>query len=915
MEIRGNNESNHLILKYNDKINKFEDITSKVIYIKKDDNSWFVVFDSRQTYHIKLHNIKVSDKPTLIDIYGKNIVINDKKVYVSKIIKFERLGYKVFFEKTTRYFSNINIRDNVIEIDDFDLISFNTGNKVFDYYKNLSKYASDISNDNMNIETLLYKLYERIKTINSSSVLYSYTTQTYDKKPYNNDRTIYPFSTNNSQNKAIYNTFSNKLSVIAGPPGTGKTQVILNIIANALYSNKTVAVISNNNTAVENVYLKMKEYDLDFLLAYLGNKNNVDRFFLNKVSLSEKISNFKTCENKIKLVSECNKVIENLNKYTNDIKLIEYKINTLELEQKHFNEKKFCIDELEVNVDNYRKLLELQKYLISIKKVNFINKRILKYRFNIVIKDYSDVERILLFLNRKSYQLQIDDLKKEKKEKEKYISDNNLEENIRLLKKYSLESLEWYLYVKYHQLEEQEFDVKTYKDKFKDFTYRYPVTLSTTHSLLRNCPDNFLYDLVIIDEASQSDILTSLITMNVARSMVIIGDDKQLSQIDNQEIYDFSDKLAEHYQIPKYYQYKNNSILESAINLPSIVVKTLLREHYRCEFRIIDFCNKKFYDNQLIICTKKSEDDSLCIVHTVEGNHARKNPNGSGQYNDREAQEILKIISENNNEEIGIITPFRAQADYILDLIKDKYPNVEVDTVHKFQGRQKDIIILSTVVNDLNDAKDELLYNFITNPKLLNVAISRAISKLYLVVSDNVYKSNNNNIANFIDYIKYNSTIGDIKGNITSIFDELYKQNYQVIKNSRLYKKVDSYAEELMLNLLEKILIDYPNMSVSLHVNLSFLVSDLSGFTNEEIEYIKHPWTHVDFVIFDNITFKHILCIELDGTAYHDYSRARADKDKIKTAVLEKNGLKLLRIRTNKSKEEEKIREALKTSN
>ena len=104
-------------------------------------------------------------------------------------------------------------------------------------------------------------------------------------------------------------------------------------------------------------------------------------------------------------------------------------------------------------------------------------------------------------------------------------------------------------------------------------------------------------------------------------------------------------------------------------------------------------------------------------------------------------------------------------------------------------------------------------------------------------------------------------------------------------------------------------------MSVSLHVNLSFLVSDLSGFTNEEIEYIKHPWTHVDFVIFDNITFKHILCIELDGTAYHDYSRARADKDKIKTAVLEKNGLKLLRIRTNKSKEEEKIREALKTSN
>ena len=65
--------------------------------------------------------------------------------------------------------------------------------------------------------------------------------------------------------------------------------------------------------------------------------------------------------------------------------------------------------------------------------------------------------------------------------------------------------------------------------------------------------EGFMYDLVIIDEASQSDILTSLLTMNIARSVAVIGDEKQLSQIDNQNIYDISEKLASIYNIDSSY--------------------------------------------------------------------------------------------------------------------------------------------------------------------------------------------------------------------------------------------------------------------------------------------------------------------------------------------------------------------------
>ena len=64
---------------------------------------------------------------------------------------------------------------------------------------------------------------------------------------------VYPFGVNESQLKAVEQAFSAQISVIEGPPGTGKTQTILNILANILLRGQTVAVLSNNNAAVENV--------------------------------------------------------------------------------------------------------------------------------------------------------------------------------------------------------------------------------------------------------------------------------------------------------------------------------------------------------------------------------------------------------------------------------------------------------------------------------------------------------------------------------------------------------------------------------------------------------------------------------------------------------------------------------------
>lgn len=90
---------------------------------------------------------------------------------------------------------------------------------------------------------------------------------------------IYPFGVNESQLAAVERAFSAQISVIEGPPGTGKTQTILNILANVLLRGQTVAVLSNNNAAVENVYEKLEKCGLGHLVAKLGNQDNRKDFF------------------------------------------------------------------------------------------------------------------------------------------------------------------------------------------------------------------------------------------------------------------------------------------------------------------------------------------------------------------------------------------------------------------------------------------------------------------------------------------------------------------------------------------------------------------------------------------------------------------------------------------------------------
>ncbi|MGP1577408.1 MAG: AAA domain-containing protein [Treponema sp.] len=180
--------------------------------------------------------------------------------------------YLITFENSDRVFhykpENVKIIRNVV-------VSEKHTRTVFDYLKNIAS-LSEMKNDDG--EKILVKNYDRVRLINTDSALAFYLNPEGKKIKWNGvAHPIFPFGCNNSQFKAVTNALENSLSIIQCPPGTGKTQTILNIIANLLILNKTVLVVSNNNSAIENVYEKLssKKYNLDFIVAPLGKSENI----------------------------------------------------------------------------------------------------------------------------------------------------------------------------------------------------------------------------------------------------------------------------------------------------------------------------------------------------------------------------------------------------------------------------------------------------------------------------------------------------------------------------------------------------------------------------------------------------------------------------------------------------------------
>ncbi len=801
----------------------------------------------------------------------------------------ENNAYRIIFENGAGKNYPVDYVDIEEHIDDHRSIN------VWEYLNEVAKYNVIHMDDDKTVS--LADKYAKMEFVAKNSLLEAYlNVETYVAPTTGQSAPIFPFGCNRSQYKAVRNALENRISVIQGPPGTGKTQTILNIMANLLLDGRTMEIVSNNNSAVENVKEKLEASGLDFLCAQLGRASNKKEFVEAQTGAfpdisSWKLSNAKTLRQEaIALSREMQELYECQEKLALCTeRLAEYKRQVLQFPKKVEAVRNWSTETLE------KYFLLTSREMERKHRLSWWTRFRLRYHKLPATEDAPDELQYLFITAR------ITEMERQRKQYSLFVEGADAKND--RLREISMLVLKDHLSRKYDSTKARMvFASDEIYLKSKDFLREYPVILSTTFSATSNINHVCKFDYLIMDEASQVDIAAGALALSCAQNAVIVGDLKQLPNVVDNHTEEIVSAIFAKYGIAEGYRYSTNSFLSSLCALYPKIPQIMLREHYRCDPLIIGFCSKQFYNGDLIPM-KKSEGEftPVRVVRTVKGNHAR------GTVNIRQVETITREILPTLEEQftdIGIIAPYNNQVNALNTALQASGRGYVAATVHKFQGREDDAIVLSTVDNQVQEFTDD--------PHLLNVAVSRAKKQFTLVVSAD--EQPDSNIRDLIDYIEYYQ--GRIeRSEISSVFDLLYEEyTRELLDFYKTHRRVSEYDSE---NLAYWAISDtirengFQHLGILMHYPLRHLVMSSSNLTPGQRAYASHSWTHVDFLLYDTVTHKAKLAIEVDGTQYHKSNSAQGRRDIIKDSVLSAIGLPLLRLSTAGSREKQMIADAL----
>ena len=889
------------------------DKTYQVESIRLDGYKFAIKFQNTdKIYSYSRDNVTWLTKPTNVNFEDCHIFVKGKKENNIQSIH-------LFAQNDTKYYaitydSGIvkHYSENEVDIRHSCLTGGTTS--IFDYLQHCAGINTLGSNeDDGQSEGILSSVYSKIDFVDQSTAAAPYINPNIGLKRFNVKALLFPFGCNASQMRAVKAALSNQISIIQGPPGTGKTQTILNIIANLLNDKKSVLVVSNNNSATENVQEKLSKNGFGFLVASLGKKENKEAFIANQPVLNPELPSWRKTSMEVigahREVKESLDKVERVFEKQERLAICRQELAEVEVEMAHFVQEQhdnFSYKEVKTSSSGILKLSsQIKAYALEpqndskglLKRIKrFFDKfRFeLRLRLSFEIKDELTAEsipRIVSLLDWLFYVRRVQELKSEIEDLEAELSQINADSLMKSLTESSMGILKASLAKRYKRERAIIASVKDLFDNGESVLADYPIVLSTTFSSRTCFNSGTLFDYVIMDEASQVSVETGLLALTCAKNAVIVGDTMQLPNVITEDDRIKLEEIRKSTNVPDSYDAGKHSFLSSVLATIPNIPETLLREHYRCHPDIINFCNQKFYGGNLLIMTKRSDNEKhLLALTTAPGQHCR------GHYNQREIDavkiELMPLLE--NLEDTGIIAPYNSQVNQF----RSQIPEIEAATVHKYQGREKDTIIMSVT--------DDSITEFTDNANLLNVAVSRAKDKFCLVVSGNPQELNGN-IHDLINYIKYQQGIV-IQSKLRSIFDYLFSQIHSYNRDNAPVSEYDS--ENLSFDLIENIRVNYPHLShikVLCHYPVRYLINDTQGLSERERQYALHPSTHIDFLIINRVTKEPLLAIETDGYSFHNEKTEQFQRDRIKDKILALYGLPLLRLSTVGHGEEQKI--------
>ena len=725
---------------------------------------------------------------------------------------------------------------------------------------------TDKSNFTQGLESELKKLSEVSDSDLEKSILYKMINNlpNEDLEPEIRDiLAVMPM--NLEQENAVKTSMNKSITVITGPPGTGKSQVVSNLLINLAKNNKKALFASKNNQAVDVVdkrvnglgsrpillrtgkgayQIKILEYTVALLTSECteNDKRNYEKLLFQQKTYTEA---------KIKIEDQLDEIIKTRNHVDDLEQTVEMYRDDMSDESfrqlQGFNETGINLKARELinNLDeinnkdktlfkkilwlfNKNKILDRTKSKVSelnteleglplSHKPKFINENDTNSLYDFLnnylkqsLEEYSRISNYLTNLNKLSSMRDLSEIYNEyrkvnaKLEKESHnlwklwlkIQVGDQVEDRKALTDYQTA-------LKMSNESEVEFErnnelKKKINDCKKKYASKIPCWAVTSLSAKGRIDfDSGIFDVVIFDEASQCDIASALPLLYRAKSAVIIGDPKQLTHISKLPRKQDIRLLSKHELSEKFisWAYSFNSLYDLMSGYVDNSLINLL-DHHRSHKDIIDFSNKQFYENKLRIATNY---DSLELprkkdagVRWVDVAGQAKRHNQGSPVNETEAKavvnEIERLIIDNKYiGSIGVVTPFRHQANLINEiayankalsdkLIQNKFL---VDTAHRFQGDERDIMIFSPV---FSSGFPESSVRFLQSQgNIFNVAITRAKAQL-ITVGDLKMCSNCD-----IDYLKnfaaYTQSLSSNQANISEVTISDNGEEYPNVQN------------------------------------------------------------------------------------------------------------------------------------
>ena len=645
---------------------------------------------------------------------------------------------------------------------------------------------------------------------------------------------------NTEQREAVNSSLSQDMTIITGPPGTGKSQVVTNLLTNVAWQeNKKILFASKNNSAVDVVEIRINNLATRPILLRVGSQTyqkKLAQYLLALLSTSSSKDDqlsFEEAERiHLKLLERSDTLddeVEALIEIRNHVDQLEQELDEI---RETYSEEQFQLFR-SIDVDGMENGLEgLKALLKSVKKVIFwffrkngifqkANRELtyaVQFMDNLSLTPLSDK---LTEKNVSQWWGLVNDLEgllvdarlvNEYFEALDELTNSKSLETISLEKDKIIESIAsnseilWTLWLKlqpstlshedrdlltrYKAILEMVIDTKEgerlernifkeYKKASDEISHLLPCWAVTSLSARGKVPfQPGFFDIVVFDEASQCDIASALPLLYRAKAAVVIGDPKQLSHISrlrrgqDQQFLDKFNLLSTH----PHWAYSYNSLfgLASGLCSPNSIIN--LVDHHRSHADIIEFSNKQFYEQRLRVATRYENlnrvDPKEGGVRWVNVQGAAKSAPSGGAINTIEVKavvdELIKLVLDRGYKgTIGVVSPFRAQANAIdaavkrnneldMALINQKFIS---NTVHKFQGDERDVMIFSPV---LSKGMPRGSAYFLQNQgNLFNVAITRARAQL-IVVGD-LAQCGISDVGYLAEFAKYSDNLKNKK--------------------------------------------------------------------------------------------------------------------------------------------------------